>query len=95
MGRHKSRSSRRLHPTRPLAGGSYPRCETKRDGDHVVRNVPAGRATKIYTCPGCLHPIPPGTPHIVAWPHDAIGFGTESPVSQRRHWHTGCWQSRP
>ncbi len=94
MGRHKSRSSRRLRQTRPLNPCSHAHSEEKRDGAHVVRNVPADRAAKTYTCPGCLHPIPPGTPHIVAWPHEPTGFGHESPVSQRRHWHTGCWRSR-
>ncbi|OQY12250.1 MAG: hypothetical protein B6I33_06930 [Propionibacterium sp. 4572_24] len=43
---------------------------------------------------GCLHPIQPGTPHVVAWPHEPSMF-SRSPVEERRHWHTGCWRSRP
>lgn len=95
MSRHKSHSNRRLSPARPLNPSSHARSEQKRDGTYVVRGVPADRATKVYTCPGCLHPILLGTPHIVAWPHEPTGFGSDSPVSERRHWHTGCWRARP
>ena len=30
--------------------------------------------------------IPPGTPHVVAWP--------EGREDDRRHWHTACWSAR-
>ncbi|MEU5843897.1 ATP/GTP-binding protein [Rhodococcus sp. NPDC047139] len=55
----------------------------------TVRTVPGSRATKPYRCPGCDHEIAPGTPHVVAWPTDALG-GAED----RRHWHNGCWSGR-
>ena len=56
------------------------------DGDDeevTVRRVQPYQATKTYRCPGCDHPIPPGTGHVVVVPADA---------SERRHWHTSCWQ---
>ncbi|MES8117747.1 hypothetical protein U6T20_04590 [Cutibacterium acnes] len=93
MGRHHG-SRKWQRPPRPLNTASHPHPEHKRDGQHVVRTVPAGRALKVYTCPGCLHPIQPGTPHVVAWPHEPSMF-SRSPVEERRHWHTGCWRSRP
>ncbi|WP_231988178.1 hypothetical protein [Nakamurella panacisegetis] len=49
-------------------------------------------AVKAYRCPGCQQLIPPGTPHLVVWPEwvaDDVGG-----VSDRRHWHTACWQRR-
>lgn len=94
MGRHK-RSSKYSRPFHPLNPASHAHSESKADGQHVVRNVPGERAVKAYTCPGCQHPILPGTPHVVAWPHDPSGFSNRSPVSERRHWHTGCWKARP
>ena len=93
MGRHHG-SRKWQRRARPLSATSHPHSEYKRDGQHVVRMVPADRALKVYTCPGCLHPIQPGTPHVVAWPHEPSMFST-SPVEERRHWHTGCWRSRP
>ena len=39
------------------------------------------QATKTYRCPGCDHPIPPGTGHIVVVPER---------VEDRRHWHRAC-----
>jgi hypothetical protein len=54
------------------------------DGDEVtVRRVQPYEATKPYRCPGCDHPIPPGTGHVVVVPRGA--------VDDRRHWHTSCW----
>jgi hypothetical protein len=61
--------------------------ESGPDGDWNVRPVGAGE--KTYRCPGCDHEIRPGTPHVVAWPADGYGG-----VDDRRHWHTGCWNSR-
>lgn len=93
MGR-KHRPSKHLRPVRPLSRSTHAYSDDKADGSHVVRQMPADRALKTYTCPGCQHPIAPGTPHIVAWPHDPSIFA-ESPVAERRHWHTACWRSRP
>ncbi|HKT03439.1 MAG TPA: hypothetical protein VJT31_28260 [Rugosimonospora sp.] len=59
------------------------------DGDWIVRTIPGGAATKTYRCPGCDQEIRPGVAHVVAWP--AAEWGD---ASQRRHWHTGCWQAR-
>jgi hypothetical protein len=62
--------------------------ETARDGDWLVRAV-SGEAGKVYRCPGCDQEIPPGVPHVVVWPADERGD-----LSDRRHWHTGCWRAR-
>jgi hypothetical protein len=62
--------------------------EIGRDGDWLVRSV-CGEAGKAYRCPGCDQEIPPGVPHVVAWPADERGD-----LSDRRHWHTGCWRAR-
>ncbi|HEX3593155.1 MAG TPA: hypothetical protein VHV74_26315 [Pseudonocardiaceae bacterium] len=59
------------------------------EGQWLVRQVPASSATKTYRCPGCDHEILPGTSHVVAWP--ALEHGS---VSDRRHWHSGCWNAR-
>jgi hypothetical protein len=62
--------------------------EVARDGDWLVRPV-AGDTGKVYRCPGCDQEIPAGVPHIVAWPADERGD-----LSDRRHWHSGCWRAR-
>jgi hypothetical protein len=62
--------------------------EAARDGDWLVRAV-VGDTGKAYRCPGCDQEIPPGVPHVVAWPADERGD-----LSDRRHWHTGCWRAR-
>jgi len=49
----------------------------------------AASGLKTYRCPGCDQEIRPGTPHVVAWPGDERGDLTD-----RRHWHTGCWAAR-
>lgn len=59
------------------------------DGEWLVRSVPASAAQKDYRCPGCDQAIPPGVAHVVAWPADGRGDLTD-----RRHWHTGCWRAR-
>ena len=59
------------------------------DGDWLVRAIPGGAATKTYRCPGCLQEIRAGVAHVVAWPADGRGDLTD-----RRHWHTGCWRAR-
>lgn len=67
----------------------------KTDGRWIVRSIPGTRATKTYTCPGCLQPIHPGVPHVVAWPSAPTGFSSQaSPLDERRHWHSGCWNRK-
>jgi hypothetical protein len=58
-----------------------------RDGDWVVRGVPGSAATKPYRCPGCDQEIGAGVAHVVVWP-------TDGEVTDRRHWHSGCWRAR-
>lgn len=84
------RPSKHLRPARPLGIGSSTAVH-KRDGRYVVRTVAGAAATKAYRCPGCQQPVPPGTPHVVVWPAEP-GLLESSPVNQRRHWHSGCWQ---
>jgi hypothetical protein len=93
-------SPRRTRPTRRAAsnvaaddagdtglGGGFESIEFDAHGEEwVVRRLTGSSSTKNYRCPGCDHEIRPATPHIVAWPRDAI--------DQRRHWHTPCWQAR-
>ncbi len=62
--------------------------EVGRDGDWLVRAV-SGDVGKVYRCPGCDQEIGAGVPHVVAWPADERGD-----LSDRRHWHTGCWRAR-
>ncbi|GGJ83568.1 hypothetical protein GCM10010123_11520 [Pilimelia anulata] len=76
-----------LDPDRVRRGAGA--VETAADGAWHVRTVPAPAAVKAYRCPGCDHPIPPGTPHLVAWPADERGEAAD-----RRHWHAGCWRAR-
>ncbi|HEU5159086.1 MAG TPA: ATP/GTP-binding protein [Streptosporangiaceae bacterium] len=64
------------------------RVESGRDGDWVVRAIPAAGATKAYRCPGCDQEIVAGVPHVVAWLADRPG------AEDRRHWHTSCWRAR-
>lgn len=49
----------------------------------TVTPVQPYQARKEYICPGCQHPIPPGTFHLVVVPDEAADL--------RRHWHHGCW----
>jgi hypothetical protein len=81
-GKHEDRS-----PDRP--GITEDRVQQWQDGEYMVRNVFGGAATKIYRCPGCMQDIRPGVAHVVAWPADDRGDMTD-----RRHWHTGCWRAR-
>jgi hypothetical protein len=60
-----------------------------RNGEWTVRAVSGDAAAKSYRCPGCEQEIRPGIAHIVAWPVDGRGD-----LSDRRHWHTGCWRGR-
>jgi hypothetical protein len=78
-----------LDAGRSLAG--MQRHEDHADGGWIVRQVSGASSGRAYRCPGCQQEVPAGTPHVVAWPADAVvGEGLE----QRRHWHTPCWRSR-
>ncbi|MFD1830164.1 MULTISPECIES: ATP/GTP-binding protein [Streptomyces] len=61
--------------------------EDWRGEEWVVRQITGQAAAKHYRCPGCDQEIPPGTPHVVAWPRDGR-------VEDRRHWHRACWNAR-
>jgi hypothetical protein len=63
------------------------RVDEWRGEEWVVRRVSGGAAAKRYRCPGCDQEIPPGVPHVVAWPR--LGG-----VDDRRHWHRACWDAR-
>jgi len=63
--------------------------QTWPDGQWRVRTITGEGVTKTYRCPGCDHEIRPGVPHLVAWPCDGRGD-----LSDRRHWHSGCWRAR-
>jgi hypothetical protein len=63
--------------------------QTSSDGAWMVRGIPGGAAVKAYRCPGCDQEIRVGVPHVVVWPADGRGD-----LSDRRHWHTGCWRAR-
>ena len=49
-----------------------------------------GSSERTYTCPACHRPIPPATPHVVAWPVQKALLSAEA-VDERRHWHHDCW----
>ncbi|MDN5763088.1 MAG: hypothetical protein L0H41_12325 [Microlunatus sp.] len=87
------RVSKHLRRPRPLGSG-HARAEQRSDGRWVVRSVAGAAATKSYRCPGCSQSIRPGTPHLVVWPAEPTSLLSESPVAERRHWHTGCWRRR-
>ncbi|RSO22911.1 ATP/GTP-binding protein [Streptomyces sp. WAC 06725] len=76
-------------PADHLGAGRYglERTEEWRGEDWVVRHLGGGGAAKHYRCPGCDQEIPPGVPHVVAWPR-------EGDVDDRRHWHKACWNAR-
>ncbi|MDQ3592474.1 MAG: hypothetical protein M3386_06195 [Actinomycetota bacterium] len=87
---------RRAEGTR-LGSASTSRVERHRGDDFYVRPVTGSAATRTYRCPGCQQPLAPATPHVVVWPVDPslLAFAAgESGLSERRHWHTGCWASR-
>lgn len=88
MGRRNNR--REPESARPLGQG-LSRVEEHPDGDWVVRRLSgtSASAAKTYRCPGCEQVIAPGTAHVVAWP-----AGRPDGPSERRHWHTPCWQAR-
>ena len=53
-----------------------------------VRPVTGAGAVRAYRCPGCDQEIRPGTPHLVVW------TAGDEQASDRRHWHTPCWNAR-
>jgi hypothetical protein len=68
------------------------RTESGADGAAwTVRRV--GGSDKAFRCPGCDQLIEPGTPHVVAWAADHL-LGADAALSDRRHWHSACWQAR-
>ncbi|MBO3736346.1 hypothetical protein [Actinoplanes flavus] len=85
--RPRSAKTDEERPDRP--GITEDRVQQWQDGDYMVRNVFGAAAVKIYRCPGCVQEIRPGVAHVVAWPVDERGDLTD-----RRHWHTGCWRAR-
>ncbi|GGB15572.1 hypothetical protein GCM10011492_01570 [Flexivirga endophytica] len=56
---------------------------------YVVRPVRGNAAGRSYVCPGCQQSLASSLEHVVVWPDDGLGD-----VSDRRHWHTGCWSAR-
>ena len=89
-------SRRRVRPKSPR--GSHPplspAAESKRAGDFYVRRISGAASTKPYTCPACHRPIPPATPHVVAWPVEKALLSDDA-LDERRHWHTSCWKREP
>jgi hypothetical protein len=65
------------------------RVQAHPDGEWLVRDVTGAGAGKTYRCPGCDQEIRPGVAHVVVWPADERGD-----LSDRRHWHNGCWRAR-
>ena len=85
------RPSKHLRAPRPLDTARHPTRRSMRAGTFLVRDVPADRALKPYTCPGCGNTVAVATPHVLVWP-ETPGIGYESGIEQRRHWHTHCWR---
>ena len=90
--------SPRRNRRQPRGGGEVDADQVRRgigsnqtwdDGEWTLRLIPRDAATKTYRCPGCDQEIPPGIQHVVAWPADGRGDLTD-----RRHWHSACWQAR-
>lgn len=86
-------ATRRDHEVPPLdpdrARRGVEGVQASRDGLWMVRGIPGDAAVKTYRCPGCDQEIRAGVPHVVVWPADGRGD-----LSDRRHWHTGCWRAR-
>ena len=90
----------RRRPEEPAAtdaaamGRGAVRRESGSEGEWLVRPVTGAAATKTYRCPGCDQEIRPATPHVVAWPDHSDGDADGPGLSDRRHWHTACWNAR-
>lgn len=85
----QGRPARQAPAPQPMSPWAGHWVESGPTGDEVVRPVSGAAATKSYRCPGCDQQIPPGTPHVVAWPDGAFGGPAD-----RRHWHSPCWSAR-
>lgn len=93
-----SRRSRR----RPYGDGHIPLDPDRLGGLTRSESGPGGQtfavrrvrgSDKSYRCPGCDQLVPPGTPHVVAWPTEHL-LGAQAGLDDRRHWHAACWQAR-
>lgn len=95
VSRRSRPSPGRSDPLEELLGldAGYSR-QSGSDGGWHVRQIPAWRAVKDYTCPGCGQVIRQGQAHLVAWRADWI-MGDEDAGADRRHWHPVCWRTRP
>ncbi|MGI8665385.1 MAG: hypothetical protein ACR2N4_05065 [Jatrophihabitans sp.] len=90
MPRRNVPSRRRAEPmARPVTGGAgFEGSEDWRGEEYRVRQVSGAGSAGQYRCPGCDQLLAAGIAHVVAWPaHDLA-------ATNRRHWHTGCWQAR-
>jgi hypothetical protein len=66
------------------------RMQSWRGVEYRVRPVAgaASSAARPYRCPGCDQLLAAGVAHLVAWPAEDLE------ATDRRHWHTACWQAR-
>ncbi|HEX3814137.1 MAG TPA: hypothetical protein VHX59_14990 [Mycobacteriales bacterium] len=83
--RPRRKSAQHSAPT-PFTG--LDKREEWRGEVYAVRPLRGSSSTKPYRCPGCEQEIQPGTPHVVVWPSG------DFEATERRHWHTGCWNAR-
>ena len=72
-------------------GATGSRRETGPGGEEYFVATPRPN-DKTYICPGCRQEIDGATAHVVAWAADGL-FGADVAASERRHWHTNCWQT--
>ena len=81
-------------PPRDITSLAYggARKQWRRGGEWFVRDVPAHRAEKPYSCPDCGADVPVGQAHVVAWSAEHL-FGDEAAVRDRRHYHLHCWRA--
>lgn len=87
----RRRDDHELDVRRALGGTE--RRESHLDGEWFVRPVTGAGSTKSYRCPGCSQELPPGVPHVVAWPADGPWSAADA-LEGRRHWHRQCWDAR-
>ncbi|TDC72484.1 ATP/GTP-binding protein [Streptomyces hainanensis] len=85
MSPRRNRPAARPQPSQRVYGTES--IDTWQGEEWVVRRIAGAAAAKHYRCPGCDQEIPPGVPHVVAWPQ--LGA-----VDDRRHWHAPCWTAR-
>ncbi|WP_374999788.1 hypothetical protein [Aeromicrobium sp. CTD01-1L150] len=89
-----SRRRGRPRPHRAAWQPSSHEVQQRRDGEWNVRRLSGASSNKTYTCPGCLHPIAPATPHVLVWPVEKSLLSADA-IDERRHWHRDCWHRRP